>query len=281
MGNHPSRPESSALQTDDTSHISTSRRASRLTSRISLRRRVGPYELEGDPNVTRIYELEGDPVRPEMVANPRSVGQLAITATYLQAEDTRLPRLGPVELSAQSSTTTRQPQLAPTAVRGPQVASTTARQTQRTPTTTRNSQRTSAAARRPQKTRMVAGKLQTARPVNSTQPAPVQQQVPQLNKDPAHKAQLSRNIASISHLLREMYSLDLKIFGTQNERSQDQAERNRMIDQADLLFQKIKTTLDGWDAQSEWWTDDERRVLRSIRSTAEHHAPKRNRTRRA
>jgi hypothetical protein len=271
MGNHPSRPESSAFQPDDTSHISTSRRASRLTSRVSLRQRAGPYELEGDPNVTRTYELEGDPVQPEMVANPRSVGQLAITATYLQAEDTRLPRLGPVELSAQSSTTTGQPQLAPTAVRGPQIASTTVRQTQRTPTTTRNSQRTSAAARRPQK----------SRPVNSTQPAPVQQQVPQLNKDPAHKAQLSRNIASISHLLREMYSLDLKIFGTQNERSQDQAERNRMIDQADLLFQKIKTTLDGWDAQSEWWTDDERRVLRSILSTAEHHAPKRNRTRRA
>jgi hypothetical protein len=272
MGNHPSRPETSAPQPDDTRQNSISRRASRLTSRVSLRSNAGPAELEGDPNVTRYFELPDTSVRPEMVVNPRSVAQLGLPGTYLQAHDTRLP----VELSAQPSTTRRQSQMASIPERGPQVGPTTTRQTQGTPTATRNLQRSSTGGIRPQTTRTATG--QPARPTSLTQPAQVQQLQPQPREDPA---QLSRNIASISNLLREMYSLDLKIFGRQNGRSQDEEERNRMIDQADVLFQKIKTTLDRWDAQSELWTDDERRILRNIRRTAERYPPKRNQTRSA
>lgn len=87
------------------------------------------------------------------------------------------------------------------------------------------------------------------------------------------KAELSRQIALISGWLREMYSLDLKIYGAQNARAEQQAARDQMIDQAEVLFYKVKAALADLDAQGEPWSAEERAVLQSILDATVQHAP--------
>ena len=141
--------------------------------------------------------------------------------------------------------------------------------TQQTSRTTSNSQERPAVSRLP-----------PAPPAGPSPPPSIRRATTKIHETPARSAQLSGKIESISRLLREMYSLDLRIFGSQNARQEDQAERNKMIDQADSLFRTIISTLDSWEAQSEVWTDAEREVIKSIRKIAETHPPTRNQTRR-
>ena len=279
MGNRISKPESGALQPHGTSPSSTSSRASRLSNLLLLRRNAGPYELEGDPNVTRFYELEDDPTQPVMAVNPGSQGQYVIAATYLEPQNSHPMGSRPAEVSLQTVSTARQPWSPSSIVEGGLRASATARPAHRSTATMGDSDRTSANSGQSRAMLPAGGISRPAQMTNFGQSAPVRQGTSKLIKDSVRNAQLTRSIAAISHLLREMYSLDLKIFGMQNARSEDQAERNKMIDQADLIFQKVKTTLDSWEAQSERWTDDERAVLNNVRRTAELHSPISHRTR--
>jgi hypothetical protein len=78
-------------------------------------------------------------------------------------------------------------------------------------------------------------------------------------------------------MLRDMYSLDLRIFGTESGRKEDKGERDTMIEQANLLFATIIGTLDSWEAKSDWWTESEMEVIRKIRFSADLHDPRRHR----
>ena len=232
MGNSSSRSDSSAFKPDATSPVSRPDRSTRLTNRLSLRRRTGSNGVEDEADVTGSYEW---------------------------AEDTGQAQRGLDEPSTQSRPPTTKPKVTGVA----QVPQETSR-------TTSNSQERPAVSRLP-----------PAPPAGPSPPPSIRRATSKIHEDPARSAQLSGKIESISCLLREMYSLDLRIFGSQNARPEDQAERNKMIDEADSLFRTIKSTLDSWEAQSEVWTDDEREVIKSICKIAETHAPTRNQTRRA
>jgi hypothetical protein len=99
--------------------------------------------------------------------------------------------------------------------------------------------------------------------------------------DPERNIQLSRNIASLSHELRDMYSLDFKIFGAENTKSEGQIERNKMIDQANAMFARILKTIEYWEENSQWWTTKELEVIRKIRFAAELHDPRKHRKQKA
>jgi hypothetical protein len=256
MGNNTSRlgPDDSQPDASDTRTTTISRRGSRLNNRIpSLRSITSRYELPGDSTYNRIHELPAGPT-PEMAMRPRSTSQFA--ATYLQAEDTRRPPPGPAELSTRMSINSRDLQLPELLTGRPQ--------TQRS---------------RHQAPLATARQLQS--PPTALNSPPHHQQTPQFHNNPAQRAQLAGNIASISHLMREMYSLDLRIYGTQNSQTRDQSERNGMIKEANKMFQQIKRTLDQWDGEREWWTVEERGVLDVIRRVVEEHTPKRRGTSRA
>lgn len=74
-----------------------------------------------------------------------------------------------------------------------------------------------------------------------------------------------------------MYSLDLKIFGSASDRAEYDGERMAMIEQADLLFARITTTLEHWAAHSDWWTEEEWDAIDKIRFSASRHDPRRHR----
>ena len=109
---------------------------------------------------------------------------------------------------------------------------------------------------------------------------PLIQRDPRNIDDPQRNIQLSQKIASVSHLLRDMYSLDLKIFGTESGRPEDDGERNTMIDQANMLFETVWGTLTEWEAEPRWWTDDELKIIKTIRVAACCHDPRKHRKRR-
>lgn len=116
--------------------------------------------------------------------------------------------------------------------------------------------------------------------VQSSHPAvraPIQRQVSRVDDDPERNIQVSRNIALVTGMLRDMYSLDLRIFGTESGRKEDKGERDTMIEQANLLFATIIGTLDSWEAKSHWWTENEMEVIRRIRFSADLHDPRRHR----
>lgn len=121
------------------------------------------------------------------------------------------------------------------------------------------------------------------RPLGTRQLQPMQsiERRPLRNADnPQRSNQLSGKIATVSHLLRDMYSLELKIFGTENCRPEDEGERNAMIEQANMLFASVKAILDGWEENREGWTDDELNIIKTIRAAADHHDPRKHRRRR-
>jgi len=78
-------------------------------------------------------------------------------------------------------------------------------------------------------------------------------------------------------MLREMYSLDLKIFGMEGGRPEDDFERNAMIEEANKKFATVAWTLDEWEANEEWWTDEELEIIKVIRLAANRHDPRRHR----
>jgi hypothetical protein len=96
-------------------------------------------------------------------------------------------------------------------------------------------------------------------------------------EDPEEDPPLSQSIASISRLLRDMYSLDFKIFGSEGPRSEGSRERMEMINQANLIFARIMRTLLYWEENRELWSIEQYEVIRSIRITAQLHDPRRHR----
>jgi hypothetical protein len=90
----------------------------------------------------------------------------------------------------------------------------------------------------------------------------------ELNDAPS--ASLSLNIAAVMSLLREMYSLDFKVYGNQFGRREDVGARNQQIGEANLLFKRIMETLDSWITYpSEYgWTKAELDVIKEIRARA-------------
>jgi hypothetical protein len=95
-------------------------------------------------------------------------------------------------------------------------------------------------------------------------------------RDPQRDIRVSQKIASMSNILREMYSLDLQIFGTENCRPEYEEKRNAMIKEANLLFELIIETLDVWgdEAKCNTWEEDELEIIRNIRERAHAHDPK-------
>jgi hypothetical protein len=89
---------------------------------------------------------------------------------------------------------------------------------------------------------------------------------------------LSRKIATLSQGLRDMYSLDLKIFGTQGIRPEDNEKRNKNIEKANMLFTTVVVTLDELGAEN--WTEEERAVIQRIRLTAKNLDPRQYRRQR-
>ena len=92
--------------------------------------------------------------------------------------------------------------------------------------------------------------------------------------DSARNTRLLRNISFLSQMLREMYRLDLKIFGTEGGRAEDEGERFRMREQADMLFDRIQRSLANWEEHVEWWTADEFQAVQKIKSTAHAYDPR-------
>jgi len=88
--------------------------------------------------------------------------------------------------------------------------------------------------------------------------------------DDVRNESLSRHIAAVMVLLREMYSLEIQVYSTKSGRKEDVGARNRRIKEADLLLQKITETLDRWETSHyEYeWTKAELDVIKEIHEIA-------------
>lgn len=98
-------------------------------------------------------------------------------------------------------------------------------------------------------------------------------------RDQQRNIRLSRKIASMSNMLRDMYSLELRIFGTKNGRWEDEEQRIQMMAEVDAMFNVVILTLDEWydEGKRYTWTDAEWEMIRKIREVANCHAPRRHR----
>lgn len=113
---------------------------------------------------------------------------------------------------------------------------------------------------------------------SASQP-PVSRQGPENPESPGRTGPLSRNIAYVAQLLRDMYSLDFRILGTASCRTEDEWKRDKLVAESDQLFQTITNILEHWETNSHWWTDEEMRVISLLQKTAKTHDPRRHRKR--
>jgi len=75
------------------------------------------------------------------------------------------------------------------------------------------------------------------------------------------------NIPKVARLLRQMYGLELLIWGSAGKWAKDPAGRERLVAQSSAIMAEVRATVRGWEvdkAVTLGWTEEERGIVREI-----------------
>jgi hypothetical protein len=111
------------------------------------------------------------------------------------------------------------------------------------------------------------GTYNTSRPTPI--PAPVQAP-PTLPPAPT-KFSMAGEVAKCSALLREMYALDLVIYGMEENVDDEAPERIRKQTKANAMFVEIRKMVNGWRTNQGAWSPEERDFIEEICEEVERH----------
>jgi hypothetical protein len=82
----------------------------------------------------------------------------------------------------------------------------------------------------------------------------------------------AEEVARCSKLLRQMYSLDLRIWGMQSAIGKKEIqEREDLKQKANALFSEVNRVVNGWSATHDKWSPEEQRTVRNIHRVLNEH----------